>query len=260
MSTITDIDVDRIGEGEFWVITFKRQELRNSLTHRTIDQLRNVIENAQNDSYCTGLIIAGGNKIFATGDDAHELSTNTPNTISNDSRVMLWRNMQHFKKPVIMAVEGYAIGMGLELALLGDIIIASEKAKFGIADVKLGLISGFGASWLLTQAIGRTAAMKMALTGRLTSANELLRHGMITEIVQPNNTVPRAIEISKEIRNHGPLALSTYKRLINNAGGMSFDQMLTMEREALAFLTNTKDRDEGINALHEKRKPQFSGR
>ena len=257
---IADIEIDRMGEGEFWVITIKREEFRNSLTHRIIDQLHKALDSAQQDVYCTGVIIAGTSKVFATGDDIHELSINTAQTIMNDSRVAFWRFMQQYKKPVIMAVEGFAVGMGLEFALLGDIIIASDKAKFGLADVKLGLISGFGGSWLLTQAVGRAMAMKIALTGRLLNANELARSGMITEVVQPNNAVPRAVEISKEIRNHGPLAIASYKRLINNANAMTFDQILTMERESLATLTQSEDSKEGVEALFEKRKPHFSGR
>ncbi|MFN5779998.1 MAG: enoyl-CoA hydratase-related protein, partial [Novosphingobium sp.] len=164
------------------------------------------------------------------------------------------------RKPMIAAVAGYALGGGCELAMMADIIIASENAKFGQPEIKLGVGPGMGGSQRLTRAIGKSKAMEMCLTGRMMGAEEAERSGLVSRVVPLASLVDEAVKLAAEIAAMPPLAVIANKEAVNAAYEMTLEQGLVMERRIFQVLTATEDKVEGMGAFIEKRPGVWKGK
>ena len=171
-----------------------------------------------------------------------------------------WQTVMNCPKPVIAAIEGFALGGGLELALCADIIIAGEGAKLGFPEVKLGILAGGGGTQKLSRLVGRQRAMLLLMTGRLFSAAEAASMGVISELAPTGRALPRALEIAREIAALPPIAVAQIKEVVNAGLNAPLDTALMLERKALQLLFATRDQKEGMRAFLEKRKPNFEGK
>jgi enoyl-CoA hydratase/carnithine racemase len=163
-------------------------------------------------------------------------------------------------KPVIAAIEGYALGGGLELALCADIIVAGDSAKLGLPEVKLGILAGGGGTQKLTRLVGSKRAMLLLLTGRMFGAAEALAMGVVSEVAPAGQALVRALEIASEIAAQPPIAVMQIKEIVNAGINAPLDTALMLERKALLLQFATQDQKEGMRAFLEKRKPKFEGK
>ena len=168
--------------------------------------------------------------------------------------------MHSFKKPVIAAVNGYALGGGCEFAMVADIIIAGESARFGLPEVNLGLLAGLGGTQRLVRAVGKSLAMKMMLTGEYIDAQRALESGLAAEVTPDDQTIPRALELAGNIAGKSPLTTRFIKEAVLQSYETGLEAGLAYERRATVLLFASDDLNEGVAAFLEKRKPAFKGR
>ena len=205
------------------------------------------------------IVITGGEKVFAAGADIKDFTTATTAQMYLRHTEKYWQSLVDCPKPIIAAVNGYALGGGCELAMHADIIIAGESAKFGQPEVKLGLMPGAGGTQRLLRAIGKYQTMLWVLTGKLVKATEAERMGLVSEVVTDETTISHAIEIAKTIASFSPIAVQQIKEVTNLGQDMSLQSALALERKAFQILFDTKDQKEGVNAFFEKRPAQYIG-
>lgn len=204
-----------------------------------------------------------GAEAFAAGADISELNALPSAGHGADQARFgqaLTRKIERLRTPVIVAVNGFALGGGCELAMAGDVLIASENAKFGQPEVNLGLIPGYGGSQRLTRLVGKGMAMYLCLTGEMIGAQEALRIGLVQKVVPPAELMGEAKRIAATIASKAPLAVSACKRAINNGAHLSLDDALELEALEFGTLVDTEDIKEGTGAFLEKRKPEWKGR
>jgi E-phenylitaconyl-CoA hydratase len=246
------------------VAVLNRPEAMNSFDPGMREELYALWDRIQNDDEIRVLIITGaGEKAFCTGSD---LKRTMPPKESY-AELLIGRNkpgnMLHkfgTDKPIICAINGYAVGGGLELALACDICIASENAKLGLSEAKIGSIPGSGGIQRLPRTISKTNAMLMLLTGDTVDAAEALRIGIVSKVVPLKDLLPTAQEIAQRIAGNAPLAVKALKRLVNQGLDMPLAHALEMDKYMFGLLRDTEDRIEGRKAFQEKRKPRYKGR
>lgn len=244
------------------LLKVSRPKALNALNKAVLAELRTALEELADFQSLACLILSGdGDKAFVAGADIAEMQAMSPSDAEEFSRSghQVARMLEEFPVPTIAAVHGYALGAGCELALACDIIYASDKAKFGQPEVKLGLIPGFGGAVRLPRKIGTAAASEWIYTGEVYSAQQAQTLGLVREVVPSDNLLPRANEVAKLIGRRGPLAVRAAKRVI--AQGMAADprRAAQIEQEEFAGLFNTQDMREGTTAFVEKREPTFKG-
>ncbi|HHT9137173.1 MAG TPA: enoyl-CoA hydratase/isomerase family protein [Candidatus Wunengus sp. YC60] len=243
---------------EIGTITLNRSEARNALNRKMIQELGDVLTGLENDPQIRSIIITG-NKDFCAGADIKEMNAIKPEEIEIFCR---WghkviNQIENMSKPVIAAINGFAMGGGCELALACDIRIAGESAKFGQPEVNLGLIPGFGGTQRLSRLVGVGKAKEMILTGRILNAKEAESIGLVNAVVKDVEVMTKAEEIVQSIAQKSPLAVKMAKALINE--NQEIGKGLEREIALFAQCFATQDRLEGINAFLEKRKPKFKG-
>ncbi len=246
------------------VVTLNRPQVLNALRTRLLGELRDALSTLEADSRVRAIVITGaGEKAFAAGADIaelRELASAASGAGQARTGQALTRQIELLSKPVIMAINGFALGGGCELAMAGDFRIASENAKFGQPEVNLGLIPGYGGTARLTRLVGKGASMYLCLTGEIVDANEALRIGLVQMVVPLAELMPRAQRIAALIASKAPLAISACKRAINAGAHLSIDDALEVEALAFGTLVDTDDIKEGTSAFLEKRKPVWAGR
>lgn len=242
-------------------ISISRPEALNALNLKTLSELITVLQQTyQHDDY-RGLIITGdGDKAFVAGADIKELSALTRDQAlafaQNGQR--LFKLIEDCPKPVIAAVNGYALGGGCELAMACHIRIASDDAKFGQPEVNLGIIPGYGGTQRLTQLVGRGKALELMMTGDMISATEAKTIGLVNHVVPKEELMSTAGKMMERILSKGPLAVSGVIRSVN--AGFAFEKAgYEAEAENFASCTTTNDFKEGTEAFIQKRKPEFKG-
>jgi enoyl-CoA hydratase/carnithine racemase len=206
------------------------------------------------------VVITGDEKAFAAGADVAELAERTPKDEAFAKSRAAWTALERFSRPIIAAVNGFALGGGCELAMHCDIIIAGEGAKLGQPEVKLGIMPGAGGTQRLVRAVGKFAAMRWLLTGDLLSAADALRLGLVSEVVPDARVLPHALEIATRIAALPPIAVAAIKEVLLRGADLPLDAALRLEGESFQALFATEDRAEGMRAFLERRKPQFKGR
>jgi enoyl-CoA hydratase len=257
-------DIHTAVEEPIGIITFNRPNVLNALRGRLLAQVSEALAEMERNDRVRAIVITGaGEKAFAAGADITELNAlATAGSGAEQSRSgqALTRQIERSSKPVIMAVNGFALGGGCEIAMAGDIIIASENAKFGQPEVNLGLIPGYGGSQRTTRLIGKGMASYLCLTGEMIDAREALRIGLVQRVVPLADLMTEAKRIATLIASKAPLAIAACKRVINNGAHLSIDDALQLEALEFGTLVDTEDIKEGTGAFLEKRKPVWKGR
>lgn len=242
------------------LVTLNRPKARNALRSQTLRELAAVLGQAADDDAIRAVVLTGGDTVFAAGADIGELAAHSATSILTDERPRHWKTIREFPKPLIAAINGFSLGGGNELAMHADILIAGETARFGQPEVNLGIIPGAGGTQRLTHAVGKSNAMLMALTGSFIDARTALAQGLVSEVTLPELTVRRALDLAILISGKPPMAVRLAKEAVLKSFEGSLEQGLHAERRAFCQLFATADKQEGVSAFLEKRKPTFVGR
>lgn len=239
------------------LITLNRPKALNALCNGLIAELTTAVEQFEQDDTVGAIVITGSEKAFAAGADIKEMQNNTypSNVISNF--IAKWGRVAQLQKPVIAAVNGYALGGGCELAMMCDIIYAGDKAKFGQPEIAIGTIPGAGGTQRLTRAVGKSKAMEIVLTGNMIDANEAEKSGLVSKVFPADQLVAKAVELGEKISSHSPLIVALAKESVNTAFETTLQQGLLFERRTFHATFSTEDRKEGMTAFIEKRAPNF---
>ncbi|HEX5212146.1 MAG TPA: enoyl-CoA hydratase-related protein [Pseudolabrys sp.] len=242
------------------VLRLNRPQVRNALNLDIRARLAEEVTRAADDPAIRCIVITGSDTVFAAGADIKLMAEANPIEVMARNQQKYWRTIMDCPKPVIAAVEGYALGGGLELALCADIIVAGDAAKLGLPEVKLGILAGGGGTQKLARLVGSKRAMLLLLTGRMFGAAEALEMGVISDIAPAGQALARAIEIATEIAAQPPIAVMQIKEIVNAGINAPLDTALMLERKALLLQFATADQKEGMRAFLEKRKPKFEGK
>ncbi|WP_296250015.1 2,3-dehydroadipyl-CoA hydratase PaaF [Pseudomonas sp. UBA4194] len=241
------------------LITLQRPEALNALNTQLLAELAAQLGEADADVQTRAVVITGNARAFAAGADINEMAERDLVGILNDPRAASWQRIGAFGKPLIAAVNGYALGGGCELAMHADILLAGEGALFGQPEINLGIMPGAGGTQRLLRAVGKSLAMQMVLTGEPISARQAQQAGLVSEVTPPELTVERALAIAQQIAAKAPLAVRLAKEALLKAQDMDLASGLRLERHAFTLLAGTQDRAEGIQAFQQKRRPRFTG-
>ena len=242
------------------VFRLNRPQVRNALNLEVRARLADEVTRHAADEKIRCLIVTGSDTVFAAGADIGEMAEAGPVEVMARNVQKYWRTIMDCPKPVIAAIEGFALGGGLELALCADIIVAGEGARLGLPEVKIGILPGGGGTQKLARLVGRQRAMLLLMTGKMFSAAEAFSMGVISEMAPTGQALARAIEIAREIAGMPPIAVMQIKEIVNAGLNAPLETALMLERKALLLQFATSDQKEGMRAFLEKRKPTFEGK
>lgn len=242
------------------VLTIHRPEARNALNQNVRRQLAEHFTALGDDSETRCIVLTGGEHFFAAGADLREIANVSAIDMHLRNVQRLWQAIAQCPKPVIAAVNGFALGGGCELAMHADIIVAGESAKFGQPEIRVGIMPGAGGTQRLTRAVGKFQAMKLLLTGQPITGKEAFAMGLASEVVPDGEVQTRALELARIIAEQPPLAAAQIKEVLLAGQDISLDAALTLERKAFQLLFASADQKEGMAAFFEKRKPVYRGR
>ena len=244
------------------VVTIDRPESLNALNSQVIQELDRAVRQLDSDKNVKVVVLTGsGEKAFIAGGDIKEmlsLDVSAAHTFSRAGQSLVLF-IQEMKKAVIAAVNGYALGGGLELALACDFIYAAERARLGLPEVTLGVLPGFGGTQTLARAIGPARAKELIFSGRVLSAREALAWGLVNGVYPDQELLNQVVEIAHKIARNGSLAITSAKQAIVQGLDLSRADGVRLENDLFADLFDTADQKEGLRAFIEKRKPEFKG-
>jgi len=242
-------------------IKLDRPKALNALCTAMMTQVAHALDSLEQDDEIGCVILTGSEKAFAAGADIKEMQDNKYLDIyKNDVFGLYHESIARFRKPIIAAVSGYALGGGCEIAMMCDFIIAADNAKFGQPEINLGVMPGIGGTQRLTKAIGKSKAMDMCLTGRMMDAEEAERAGLVSRIVPLDDLMEETNEAARKIAAQSmPISMMT-KETINSAFEMTLSQGILFERRLFQSMFTTEDQKEGMAAFSEKRKPHFKNK
>lgn len=243
-------------------LTVNRPDKLNALNDATMAELGRAIEEVRSRDDIAGLIVTGAGRAFVAGADISELSSQTPTIAKARAQrgQSVFRRFETSPKPVIAAVNGFALGGGCELALACHIRIASDKAKFGQPEVKLGTCPGYGGTQRLARLIGKGRAIQLLTTAEMVDANEAYRLGIANKVVPGEELMNAALEMMRAILSNGPLAVALCIEAVDRGMEMSLDDAMVLEANHFGLLAATEDMTEGMKAFLEKRTPEFQGK
>jgi enoyl-CoA hydratase/carnithine racemase len=250
-------------KGPIAYVTINRPKVLNALNAKTISELRSAFEDARDDSEVRGVVFTGaGDKAFAAGADIGEMANDTPLTAEQKTRSgqALTDLIENLGKPVIAAVNGFALGGGCELSMASTIRIAAETAKFGQPEVKIGIMPGYGGTQRLPRLVGRGRALQLILSGEIISAQEAYRIGLVNEVVPPTSLLARAEAILNQFISNAPVGVKYSIEAVNKGLDTSLAEGLLLEASLFAICAGTEDKKEGTSAFLAKRAPKFQGR
>jgi len=243
-------------------ITVNRPDKLNALNDATMLELGRAIDQARADDAVAGIVLTGAGRAFVAGADISELRAKSPGEVYALARrgQEVFRRFETSPKPVVAAVNGFALGGGCELAMACHIRIASESAKFGQPEVKLGIIPGYGGTQRLTRLIGRGRALQLLLTGEMIDAAEALRLGLVNRVVPSGEMVVDAARaMIQQMLANGPMALAQCIEVVNRGADIALEEALALEAAAFGMLAASEDMREGTSAFLEKRAASFRG-
>ena len=258
--TFENLTFDR--DGAVVVVTINRPKVLNALNSHTIDELRRAILEVKHDALVRAAIITGaGEKSFVAGADINELASNSP--AQGKEHALRGQHVfdliENLGKPVIAAINGYALGGGCELAMACTVRLASETARLGQPEINLGIIPGYAGTQRLSRLVGKGVALDLLLTGRQITAQEALQIGLVSRVVPPADLMTEAKRLATELSTKAPVAVQYIIEAVNRGLEQPFDKAEFLEATLFGLVASTKDMREGTAAFLEKRKPEFRG-
>jgi enoyl-CoA hydratase/carnithine racemase len=252
--------VESSRDGHVALCRLNRPDARNALSPELMDELATAVDGFDADPEVRCVVIAGSDDVFASGADIRALRERTFEESLRHPAAAFWRRLAACKTPLVAAVSGFALGGGCELALLCDLIVASDTAEFGQPEITLGIIPGGGGTQRLARVVGKQRAMELVLTGRRVDAREAERLGFVNEVADGRDWLERAMELAQRIARRPPIAVRLAKQAVLAADETGLAGGLEHERRLYEIAMATEDRIEGMDAFLEKRPPDFKGR
>ncbi len=242
------------------LIELYRPKELNALNPKLMEELRDALLQLDKNDQVRVIILTGNDQAFAAGADIKQMADKSAIDMLVLDQFNTWDQIRKTKKPIIAAVSGFALGGGCELAMTCDMIIASETAKFGQPEIKIGTIPGAGGTQRLTKAVGKAKAMELILSGRFISAEEAHFYGLVNKVVPIEMYLFEAFQLAKEIAALSPIAVQLAKEAINRSFETQLDEGLAFERKNFYMTFASEDQKEGMKAFIEKRKPTYRGK
>ncbi|MEO1051682.1 MAG: enoyl-CoA hydratase-related protein [Bacteroidota bacterium] len=242
------------------LIELNRPKELNALNLQLMAELRDALKELDQNDEVRSIIITGNERAFAAGADIKQMANKSAVDMLMIDQFSTWDQIRKTKKPIIAAVSGFALGGGCELAMTCDMIIASETAKFGQPEIKIGVMPGAGGTQRLTKAVGKAKAMELVLTGRFISAEEALGYGLINAVVPVEMYMYEATKLAQEIAQMSPIAAQMAKEAVNRSFETHLDEGLHFERKNFYLTFASEDQKEGMQAFIEKRAPEYKGK
>ena len=247
--------------GAVELITLNRPQALNALNSQLVDELGAALDNAEANKAIHCIVITGSEKAFAAGADIKEMQPKTyMDAFGEDFITRNWERVTRCRKPVVAAVAGFALGGGCELAMMCDLIIAADNAKFGQPEIKLGVMPGSGGTQRLTRVVGKSKAMEMCLTGRMMDAAEAERSGLVSRIVPVADLLGEALKVAETIAEMSLPIVMMAKESVNRSYETTLSEGVRFERRLFHSMFATADQKEGMAAFIDKRKPKFENR
>jgi enoyl-CoA hydratase len=246
-------------DGPVGIVTLNRPKQLNALAGPLMQELVAALEAHEADPAVLALVLTGGPTVFAAGADLKEMADATTVQMLTRNRIGLWDRLKRLSKPLIAAVGGYALGGGCELAMLCDIIIAAENARFGQPEINVGLMPGAGGTARLTRSVGKYVAMDLVLTGRMLTAEEAFQRGLVSRVVPHELLLDEAIRLARDIASKPPISVRLAKESVTRAFEGRVDDGIEYERKLFYLLFATQDAQEGMHAFVDKRSPSYKG-
>jgi len=247
-------------DGNVALVTLNRPKKLNALCSQLVEELVHCLEEHENDPNIGCVVLTGSDKAFAAGADIAEMAKMGYIDVFQDKLFAPLKKIRTFKKPIIAAVSGYALGGGCELAMMCDIILASDTAQFGQPEIKLGTIPGIGGTQRLTQAIGKSRAMEMVLSGDFINAQQAASYGLVSRVVTADSLVDDALKTARKIASFSQPIVAMAKESVNQSLELSLTEGLQYEKRMFHATFATKDKKEGMNAFVEKRAPAWTNK
>lgn len=247
------------GHAAIALIELHRPQVLNALSTELMEELVETLFCFDNDPQVRVIILTGNEKAFAAGADIAQLEKATSADQLKYNRFLSWEKLRLIRKPIIAAVDGVALGGGLELAMSCDLIIASKNAQFGQPEIKIGTIPGAGGTQRLTKAVGKSKAMLAILTGEMFSADQAYNDGLIAKVVPSHTLLSETLQIALMIANKAPLSVMLAKEAVNKSFEMGLKEGMDFERRNFYLTFSTDDQKEGMRAFLEKRSPHYKG-
>jgi enoyl-CoA hydratase len=246
---------DKVG-----LVRFNRPDDYNALNAKLWGELIDALKAFDQDENIGAIVITGNDKVFAAGADIKEMADASTVEMLMQDKISLFDEVAKIKKPLIGAVSGWCLGGGSELAMSLDMIVASERARFGQPEINLGVIPGAGGTQRLTKAVGKAIAMEMVLNNRHLTAEEALHYGLVNKIAPVESYLDEAMKLAAEIAVRAPIAVRLGKEAVNHSFESFLSDGLADERRAFYMLFATEDQKEGMKAFMEKRDPKWVGK
>ncbi|MBX2902368.1 MAG: enoyl-CoA hydratase/isomerase family protein [Chitinophagales bacterium] len=242
------------------LIELNRPKELNALNRELMIEIRDTLKLLDEDDSVRVIILTGGEKVFAAGADIKQMANATAIDMLNIDQFSTWDQIKKTKKPIIAAVSGFALGGGCELAMTCDMIIASETARFGQPEIRIGTMPGAGGTQRLTRAVGKAIAMEVVLGARFLTAEEALQYGLVNRVVPAEVLLDETLKLAREVAAKSPVAIKLAKESVNAAFNNSLDEGLLFERKNFYLTFASEDQKEGMAAFVEKRNPDFKGK
>jgi len=248
-------------EGPLGIITLNRPQAMNALSNKVVTELISALDGFERDDGVRCLVMTGSERAFSAGADIKEMAEMTAVQMTMTGHFFpLWDKVGRYPKPIVGALSGFVLGGGLELAMSLDVLVASETTQLGQPEIDIGIMPGGGGTQRLTRAVGKAKAMEMILTGKRIGAEEAKTLGLVSRVVPKEAYLEEAKKVANEIASKSPVAIRLAKMAVNKAFEMGLTQGLDFEREVFYLLFASEDKNEGMNAFVEKRKPEFKGK
>lgn len=242
------------------LVQLNRPKDLNALNLQLMQELSEALQRLDKNERVRAIIITGNEQAFAAGADIKQMADRSAMDMLRIDQFSTWDQIRKIKKPLIAAVSGFALGGGCELAMTCDMIIASETAKFGQPEIRIGVMPGAGGTQRLTRAIGKAKAMELVLTGRFLSAEEALAYRLVNKVVPVEMYLHEAVQLAREIAQMAPIAAQLAKEAVNRSFETHLDEGLHFERKNFYLTFASEDQKEGMKAFIEKRKAEYKGR
>lgn len=242
------------------LIELNRPKELNALNRQLMEELRDTLQVLDKNDGVRVIILTGNDQAFAAGADIKQMADSSAIDMLIVDQFATWDQIRKTKKPLLAAVSGFCLGGGCELAMMCDLMIASESARFGQPEIKLGTIPGAGGTQRLTRAIGKSKAMELILSGRFLSADEALFYGLVCKVVPVEMYLSETLTLAKEIAGMSPVAVQLAKEAVNRSFETQLDEGLAFERKNFYLTFASADQKEGMKAFIEKRKPSYTGK